>query len=167
MARCPSSSKNRPPSYSSDPKNSSSASRRISLQRVATSSNSSSERGSRTSTSERSLTSRSTFIVTISTKQDRPSSVRGSRLHHWLPWSSRVPNFLALCGVACLRVASRRTVNVISVNFAIRFGVHALRGGHSRAGVGTTIARGGCHRRRRHNEKRGQSYHHHNQRGRS
>src|SRR5215217_5402505 len=69
MTTCPSSSRKSPPSCSEDPYKSWPASRLKLGQRVETSSSSSSERGSRTSTSERSFTSRSSDIVILSAKQ--------------------------------------------------------------------------------------------------
>src|SRR5215218_6848269 len=69
MTTCPSSSRKSPPSCSEDPKKSWPASRVKVGQRVETSSSSSSERGSRTSTSERSFTSRSSDIVILCAKQ--------------------------------------------------------------------------------------------------
>src|SRR5215211_2026534 len=85
MTTCPSSSRNSPPSYSREPWISWPASRLKLGQRVETSCSSSSERGSRTSTSERSFTSRSSDIVILCAKQNRPSPLLGgSRLRYWL-----------------------------------------------------------------------------------
>src|SRR5215218_4901985 len=69
MTTCPSSSRKSPPSCSEDPYKSWPASRLKLGQRVETSSSSSSERGSRTSTSERSFTSSSSDIVILCAKQ--------------------------------------------------------------------------------------------------
>src|SRR5215212_4235395 len=69
MTTCPSSSRKSPPSCSGDPYKSWPASRLKLGQRVETSSSSSSERGSRTSISERSFTSRSSDIVILCAKQ--------------------------------------------------------------------------------------------------
>src|SRR5215208_3723194 len=69
MTTCPSSSRKSPPSCSGDPWNSWPASRLKLGQRVETSSSSSSERGSRTSTSDRSFTSRCSDIVILCAKQ--------------------------------------------------------------------------------------------------
>src|SRR5215203_134520 len=85
MTTCPSSSRKSPPSCSEDPYKSWPASRLKLGQRVETSSSSSSERGSRISTSERSFTSCSSDIVILSAKQktDYPL-LGGSRLRYWL-----------------------------------------------------------------------------------
>src|SRR5215207_718289 len=69
MTTCPSSSRKSPPSCSGEPQISWPASRLKLGQLVETSSSSSSERGSRTSTSERSFTSRSSDIVILCAKQ--------------------------------------------------------------------------------------------------
>src|SRR5215212_5087212 len=92
MTTCPSSSRKSPPSCSGDQQNSWPASRLKLGQRVETSSNSSSERDSRTSTNERSFTSRSSDIVILCAKQktDYPL-LRGSRLRYWLPPLLRRP----------------------------------------------------------------------------
>src|SRR5215207_126599 len=55
---------------------------------------------------------------------------------------------------------------VVVVSVAFASDVH-IRRGCGRAWVGTTFARGGRRWSRRHNETRGQSYHHHDQHGRS
>src|SRR5215218_1587230 len=85
MTTCPSSSRKSPPSCSEDPYKSWPLSRLKLGQRVETSSSSSSERGSRTSTSERSFTSCSSDIAIPFAKQktDYPL-LRGSRLRYWL-----------------------------------------------------------------------------------
>src|SRR5215211_5632320 len=69
MTTCPSSIRKSPRSCSEDPKKSWPASRLKLGQRVETSSSSSSERGSRTSTSERGFTSCSSDIVILCAKQ--------------------------------------------------------------------------------------------------
>src|SRR5829696_1010865 len=69
MTTCPSSSRKSPPSCSGEPQISWSAWRLKLGQRVETSSSSSSERGSSTSTSERSFTSVSSDIVILCAKQ--------------------------------------------------------------------------------------------------
>src|SRR5215207_8664937 len=69
MTTCPSSIRKSPPSCSGDPYKSWPASRLKLGQRVETSSSSSSERGSRTSTSERSFTSCCSEFVILSAKQ--------------------------------------------------------------------------------------------------
>src|SRR5215213_1221106 len=93
MTTCPSSSRKSPPSCSGDPWNSCPASRLKLGQRVETSSSSSSERGSRISTNERSFTSRCSDIVILFAKQktDYPL-LRGSRLRYWLCPSLKRPS---------------------------------------------------------------------------
>src|SRR5215203_434169 len=84
MTTCPSSSRKSPPSCSEDPYKSWPASRLKLGQRVETSSSSSSERGSRTSTSEMSFTSRTSDIFILSAKKTDYPLLGGSRLRYWL-----------------------------------------------------------------------------------
>src|SRR5215203_2155415 len=72
MTTCPSSSRKSPPSCSGEPQISWPASRLKLGQRVETSSSSCSERGSSTSTSERSFTSRSSDMSSSVPNKNRP-----------------------------------------------------------------------------------------------